>query len=45
MKLHAGPLYVEDLENLLQESLLLSFNTEIKDGSLEEVCMFVCIYV
>ncbi|XP_015573486.1 pre-rRNA-processing protein TSR2 homolog [Ricinus communis] len=32
-----GPLYVEDLENLLHESLLLSFNTEIEDGSLEEV--------
>ncbi|EEF45288.1 conserved hypothetical protein [Ricinus communis] len=27
-----GPLYVEDLENLLHESLLLSFNTEIEDG-------------
>ncbi|CAK9154391.1 unnamed protein product [Ilex paraguariensis] len=30
-------LYVEDLENLLYESLLLSFNTEIEDGSIEEV--------
>ena len=44
MKLHAGPLYVEDLENLLHESLLLSFNTEIEDGSLEEVCLCVSIY-
>ncbi|OAY27954.1 pre-rRNA-processing protein TSR2 homolog [Manihot esculenta] len=32
-----GPLYVEDLENLLHENLLLSFNTEIEDGSIEEV--------
>ncbi|KAJ6356468.1 hypothetical protein OIU78_004547 [Salix suchowensis] len=32
-----GPLYNEDLENLLNESLLLSFNTEIEDGSIEEV--------
>ncbi|XP_050219081.1 uncharacterized protein LOC126669617 isoform X1 [Mercurialis annua] len=32
-----GPLYVEDLENLLHENLLLSFNTEIEDGSLEEI--------
>ncbi|XP_022137757.1 pre-rRNA-processing protein TSR2 homolog [Momordica charantia] len=31
------PLYVEDLENLLHESLLLSFNTEIEDGSIEQV--------
>ncbi|XP_073134461.1 uncharacterized protein [Henckelia pumila] len=28
---------VEDLENLLHERLLLSFNTEIEDGSIEEV--------
>ncbi|KAL8026305.1 hypothetical protein ABFX02_14G017900 [Erythranthe guttata] len=28
---------VEDLENLLHESLLLSFNTEIEDGSIDEV--------
>ncbi|CAK7327066.1 unnamed protein product [Dovyalis caffra] len=32
-----GTLYIEDLENLLHESLLLSFNTEIEDGSIEEV--------
>lgn len=31
------PLYVEDLENLLHETLLLSFNTEIEDGSIEQV--------
>ncbi|XP_062104995.1 uncharacterized protein LOC133816627 [Humulus lupulus] len=30
-------LYVEDVENLLHESLLLSFNTDIEDGSIEEV--------
>ncbi|AEE76648.1 putative pre-rRNA-processing protein TSR2 [Arabidopsis thaliana] len=28
---------VEEIENLLHESLLLSFNTEIEDGSIEEV--------
>ncbi|XP_065859236.1 uncharacterized protein [Euphorbia lathyris] len=32
-----GPSYVEDLENLLHESLLLSFNTDIEDGSIEQV--------
>ncbi|XP_073275188.1 uncharacterized protein [Primulina huaijiensis] len=30
-------LEVEELENLLHERLLLSFNTEIEDGSIEEV--------
>ncbi|CAL5421542.1 unnamed protein product [Camellia sinensis] len=30
-------LHVEDLENLLHESLLLTFNTDIEDGSIEEV--------
>merc|ERR1712034_191785 len=30
-------LQVEHLENLLHERLLLSFNTEIEDGSIEEV--------
>ncbi|GMJ08339.1 hypothetical protein like AT3G22510 [Hibiscus trionum] len=28
---------IEDLENLLHESMLLSLNTEIEDGSIEEV--------
>lgn len=32
-----APLCIEDLENLLHESMLLSFNTEIEDGSIEEV--------
>ncbi|KAK3040585.1 hypothetical protein RJ639_029031 [Escallonia herrerae] len=32
-----APLHVEDLENLLHETLLLTFNTEIEDGSIEEV--------
>ncbi|CAI0428517.1 unnamed protein product [Linum tenue] len=32
-----GRLHVEDLENLLHENLLLNFNTEIEDGSIEEV--------
>ncbi|KAK7253158.1 hypothetical protein RIF29_37641 [Crotalaria pallida] len=31
------PVPVEDLENLLHESMLLTFNTEIEDGSIEEV--------
>ncbi|XP_074322142.1 uncharacterized protein LOC141659247 isoform X2 [Apium graveolens] len=31
------PQSVEDLESLLHESLLLTFNTEIEDGSIEEV--------
>ncbi|OWM74273.1 pre-rRNA-processing protein TSR2 homolog [Punica granatum] len=30
-------LCVEELENVLHESMLLSFNTEIEDGSIEEV--------
>ncbi|GAB4851077.1 hypothetical protein Ancab_030375 [Ancistrocladus abbreviatus] len=32
-----GPACVEELENLLHENMLLSFNTEIEDGSIEEV--------
>ncbi|WOH08485.1 hypothetical protein DCAR_0727926 [Daucus carota subsp. sativus] len=32
-----APLSVEDLDGLLHESLLLTFNTEIEDGSIEEV--------
>ncbi|KAF2284229.1 hypothetical protein GH714_019983 [Hevea brasiliensis] len=39
-----GPIYVEDLENLLHESLLLSFNTEIEDGSIEEVYTYSLDY-
>lgn len=31
------PLYVDDLENILDESMALSFNAEIEDGSIEEV--------
>ncbi|KAF5736875.1 hypothetical protein HS088_TW14G01030 [Tripterygium wilfordii] len=34
---YKGPVCVEDLENMLFESMLFSFNTEIEDGSLEEV--------
>lgn len=33
----AAPVPVEDLENLLHESMLLTFNTEIEDGSIEQV--------
>ncbi|KAF3457128.1 hypothetical protein FNV43_RR01785 [Rhamnella rubrinervis] len=35
--LFKGPLYVEDVENMLHESMLLTFNTDIEDGSIEEV--------
>ncbi|KAH0467666.1 hypothetical protein IEQ34_002699 [Dendrobium chrysotoxum] len=31
------PLYIDDLENLLDENMEHSFNTEIDDGSVEEV--------
>ncbi|XP_020091534.1 pre-rRNA-processing protein TSR2 homolog [Ananas comosus] len=31
------PLYIDDLENLIDESMVLSFNSEIEDGSVEEV--------
>ncbi|KAK9086930.1 hypothetical protein Syun_029324 [Stephania yunnanensis] len=31
------PLYIDDLERILEECLLLSFNTEAEDGSVEEV--------
>lgn len=33
------PLYIDDLEALLDEGML-SFNLEIQDGSVEEVCIF-----
>ncbi|CAL9111876.1 pre-rRNA-processing protein TSR2-like [Musa acuminata AAA Group] len=32
-----GPLYIDDLENLLEENMEALFNTEIEDGSIEEV--------
>ncbi|KAJ0981689.1 hypothetical protein J5N97_009944 [Dioscorea zingiberensis] len=32
-----APLYIEDLENILDENMVLCFNTEIEDGSVEEV--------
>ncbi|KAK4266335.1 hypothetical protein QN277_027275 [Acacia crassicarpa] len=31
------PVRLEDLENLLHESMLLTFNTDIEDGSIEQV--------
>ncbi|XP_008803387.1 pre-rRNA-processing protein TSR2 isoform X2 [Phoenix dactylifera] len=31
------PHYVDDLENILDENMLLSFNTTIEDGSIEEI--------
>ncbi|KAH9310430.1 hypothetical protein KI387_025465 [Taxus chinensis] len=31
------PRYIDELEEMLDENMLLSFNTEIEDGSLEEV--------
>ncbi|XP_015888166.3 uncharacterized protein LOC107423155 [Ziziphus jujuba] len=30
-------LYVEDVENFLHECMLLTFNTDLEDGSIEEV--------
>ncbi|XP_058773044.1 uncharacterized protein LOC131647149 isoform X2 [Vicia villosa] len=30
------PICVEDLENILHEFMLLTFNTEIEDGSIEQ---------
>ncbi|XP_039019655.1 LOW QUALITY PROTEIN: uncharacterized protein LOC120151197 [Hibiscus syriacus] len=35
--LHSKAHQIEDLENLLRESMLLSLNTEIEDGSIEAV--------
>ncbi|XP_004511364.1 pre-rRNA-processing protein TSR2 [Cicer arietinum] len=32
-----SPVRVEDLENILHEAMLLTFNTEIEDGSIEQV--------
>ncbi|KAK7308848.1 hypothetical protein RJT34_05129 [Clitoria ternatea] len=32
-----APIPIEDLESLLHESMLLTFNTEIEDGSIEQV--------
>ncbi|XP_027362540.1 pre-rRNA-processing protein TSR2 homolog [Abrus precatorius] len=32
-----APIPIEDLENLLHEFMLLIFNTEIEDGSIEQV--------
>ncbi|XP_008813560.1 pre-rRNA-processing protein TSR2 isoform X1 [Phoenix dactylifera] len=37
------PLYIDDLENILDENLVLSFNTEIEDGSVEEVAEHLMI--
>ncbi|XP_054805062.1 pre-rRNA-processing protein TSR2 [Prosopis cineraria] len=33
----SAPVRLEDLESLLHESMLLTFNTDIEDGSIEEV--------
>ncbi|XP_073004758.1 uncharacterized protein [Typha latifolia] len=32
-----APLYIDDLESMIDESMVVSFNTEIEDGSVEEV--------
>ncbi|XP_072955334.1 uncharacterized protein [Typha angustifolia] len=32
-----APLYIDDLENMIDESMVVSFNTEIEDGSVEEI--------
>lgn len=34
------PIYIDDLENMLDE-FMLSLNTEIDDGSIEEVCFLI----
>ena len=40
-----APLYIDDLENIVDENMVLSFNTEIEDGSIEEVfCFSVIIF-
>ncbi|XP_010259056.1 PREDICTED: pre-rRNA-processing protein TSR2 homolog isoform X2 [Nelumbo nucifera] len=31
------PHYIDDLENMLDENMVLSFNTDIEDGSIEKV--------
>lgn len=38
----AEPLYIDDLENILDEGML-SLNTMIEDGSVEEVCLLYII--
>ncbi|KAJ0092025.1 hypothetical protein Patl1_25355 [Pistacia atlantica] len=44
-----APLYVDDLETMLHECMLLSLNTEIEDGSIEELelvhlCLSIIFY-
>jgi pre-rRNA-processing protein TSR2 len=36
------PLYIDDLEDILDEGML-SFNVEVEDGSIEEVCILFLI--
>lgn len=40
----SGPLHIEDLENILDENMVLSFNTEIEDGSIEQVKFFLHVH-
>ncbi|KAK7322467.1 hypothetical protein VNO77_25848 [Canavalia gladiata] len=35
-----GPLYIDDLETILDEGML-SLNTEIEDNSIQDVCIYV----
>lgn len=37
------PLYMDDLENMLDEAML-SLNTMTEDGSIEEVCLIYTIF-
>uniref|UniRef100_A0A7N0TF59 Pre-rRNA-processing protein TSR2 n=1 Tax=Kalanchoe fedtschenkoi TaxID=63787 RepID=A0A7N0TF59_KALFE len=37
---NGAPIWTEDLENFLNEYMPLTFNTEIEDGSIEEVRIF-----
>ncbi|KAF8392367.1 hypothetical protein HHK36_022709 [Tetracentron sinense] len=39
------PHYIDDLENMLEECMVLSFNTEIEDGSIEEVCLLPSVFL
>uniref|UniRef100_A0A1D1Y354 Pre-rRNA-processing protein TSR2 n=2 Tax=Anthurium amnicola TaxID=1678845 RepID=A0A1D1Y354_9ARAE len=37
------PLYIDDLESMLDDGMVLSFNAEIEDGSIEEVALQLMI--
>lgn len=35
------PLYIDDLENMLDEGIESAFNAILDDGSVEEVCLIL----